>query len=381
VSPPSFTHRYPPQRVHFGPDTALALDRLLAERGVRRALLVCGEQVSAGRLAARLASADRVAGLWNGVRPHTPAQSINDGAARYTELGTDGLVSLGGGSAHDTMRGIAVCATTGRAIRDLFPDGSRFVRLASVVGMPPLIAVPTTMSAAETSFGGGTVFGDQKYVFTGDSLYVGDILLDPNAFATTPPDVLLASGMNAMHHAVGRLLSVSHQPIADAQFLHALRLLGPALRQLSMQGTDDRDALADAIVGAHLSGSTNVVGGIGHAVAHVLGARYGMPHGIAHTLALTHVTAPLTAHDPPRARLVAEVLGVDAGDGASGVAIQAWVRDLVTALELPARLRDAGVPQNDIGPICADVAADFSTSHAGGRSSSDELRELLTAGW
>jgi alcohol dehydrogenase class IV len=376
-----FTHRYPPQRVHFCADAASALELLLAARGVGRALLVCGEKLSAGQLARQLVGIGRVAGVWTGVRPHTPADSIDEGAARYSELEADAVVSLGGGSAHDTMRGIALGATTGRRIRDEFPDGARFVRLDPVVAMPSLFAIPTTMSAAETSFGGGTVFADQKWVFTGDSLYVGDIILDPDAFATTPADVLLASGMNAMHHAVGRLLSTSHQPIADGQFLQALRLLGPALARLGAQGADDRDALGDAIVGAHLSGSTNVVGGIGHGVAHVLGGRYGIPHGVAHALALVHVTAPLTAHDLPRARLIADALEVSVGERSSAEALHAWLRDLLSTLQLPARLRDAGVPQNDIDAICADVAADFSTSNTNSRYDLDRLRELVRLGW
>ena len=98
-------------------------------------------------------------------------------------------------------------------------------------------------------------------------------------------------------------------------------------------------------------------------------------------LALVHVTAPLTAHDLPRARLIADALEVSVGERSSAEALHAWLRDLLSTLQLPARLRDAGVPQNDIDAICADVAADFSTSNTNSRYDLDRLRELVRLGW
>jgi hypothetical protein len=44
--PRPFVHRYPPQRVHYGAGGATDLAELLAERGVERALLICGARTA-----------------------------------------------------------------------------------------------------------------------------------------------------------------------------------------------------------------------------------------------------------------------------------------------------------------------------------------------
>ena len=78
---------------------------------------------------------------------------------------------------------------------------------------------------------------------------------------------------------------------------------------------------------------------------------------------------------PDRAQLIAEALGVPAGDG-----LAPYVMDLLSSLGLPARLRDAGVPKSELSVVAADVAADFSSSAGAGRSLAT-IRELLEESW
>jgi len=80
--------------------------------------------------------------------------------------------------------------------------------------------------------------------------------------------------MNALNHAFERLLSPGHQPIADAQFLHALRRSCRACAGWVV-GTADQEALTACILGAQPVGVDQRPGGIGHAIAHVLGAATG----------------------------------------------------------------------------------------------------------
>jgi alcohol dehydrogenase len=379
--PRPFVHRYPPQRVHFAPAGATELAELLAERGIERALLLCGEHLAAGGLPGRISarSGGRVAAVWDGVRPHAPVATVDAATERFRALGADGLISVGGGSAHDTMRAVALCAATGRDLLAHFAPGAAFVRHPVLAHVPPLIAVPSTLSAAETTYGGGAVAGGRKYVFTSDSLYIGDIVLDPEVFSTTPLDTLLASGLNALHHAVGRLFSPFRQPIADAQFLQALRLLPPALRRLREAGTGDREALSAAVLGAHVSESTNVLGGIGHAVAHVLGGRYGVSHGVAHGIAMPRAMVFNAASDPSPAALACAALGLDGTDPVDR--LERHLLALIADLGLPTRLRDIDVPETDLPAIAADVLGDFSAAAAGREVSAEAVETLLRRAW
>lgn len=382
-APEPFVHRYPPQRALFGAGEAQRVGSVLAERGVRRALLLCGTHLAAGGLPGRIATAagGRVGDVWDGVRPHAPVETIDAAVARFRDLGADALVSVGGGSAHDTMRAVAMCAATGEAMLAHFPGGAAFVRRPPLDGVPPLVAVPSTLSAAETTYGGGAVHGGRKYVFTSDSLYVGDVVLDPEVFATTPLDTLLASGLNAMHHAIGRLFSARRQPIADGQFLQSLRLLPPSLRRLRSAGCGDRVALASAILGAHVSESTNVLGGIGHAVAHVLGGRYGVSHGVAHGIAMPRAMAFEAARDPSPAWAALAALGASPAAGPAAVrGLERLLLALIADLRLPTRLRDVGVPRADVPAIAADVLGDFSAAAADPAAGS-AVEDLVRRAW
>ena len=373
--PGPFVHRYPPQRVHFGAGAAAGVAAMLAERGARRPLLLCGANLAAGGVPERLGVAD----VWDGVRPHAPVETVDAAAAAFRALGADALVSLGGGSAHDTMRAVALCAASGTPMLAHFARGSAFARLPPLDGVPPLVAVPSTFSAAEATYGGGTVHGGRKYVFTSESLYIGDIVLDPDVFATTPLDTLLASGLNALHHAIGRLFSRRRQPLADAQFLQALRLLPEALRRLRANGCEDRAALASAMLGAHSSESTNVLGGIGHAVAHVLGGRYGVSHGVAHGIAMPRAMVFNAEADPAPAALACAALGLGGGDPVAE--LETFLLELIAGLGIPTRLRDIGVPEAEIGAIAADVLGDFSAAAAGREAGVAAVETLVRRAW
>jgi alcohol dehydrogenase class IV len=375
--PENFVHRYPPQRVHFGVGLARRLAPLLEGLGLSRCLLLCGEHVGAGGWPEELVAGaqGRIIAVHRGVRPHAPTATVDAAADVARELRVDSLISLGGGSAHDTARAVALCLCTGRRMTEHFATGQTFVHNppATVPG-PTLVAIPSTFSAAETTCGGGVVDGPRKLVFLADTLYIPEIVLDPDVFATTPPKTLLASGMNALNHALERLLSPRHQPLADAQFLHALRLLVPGLRRLAQVGVVDRATLAGCILGAHLSDSTNVLGGIGHAIAHVLGGRYRVSHGVANAVVMPAAIGDAARERPEKVGLVAEVLGLPA----SAHAIERFLNEYVAKLGLPHRLAQIGVPRADLAAIAADTLADISAS-ASARSFTRRSVEALLA--
>lgn len=374
--PPDFVHRYPPQRVRFGSGAATRLAPLLEGLGLARCVVVCGAHVGATDWLEDIVAGGqgRVAAVYRGVRPHAPTETVDAGAELAGAVAADGLISVGGGSAHDTMRAVALCLRSGRPMLDHFPADQAFVRDPPAAnGGPALIAIPSTLSAAETTFGGGVVHDGRKLVFVGESLYVSDIVLDPEVFATTSDRTLLATGMNALNHATERLLSPRRQPIADAQFLHAMHLLVPGLRQLAGTGTEDRGALVSCMIGAHLSGSTNVLGGVGHAIAHVLGARYDVGHGVANGIVLPRAFRHAAPEHPDATAMIAGALGV-ANDADE---LERELVELVIGTGLPSRLSEIGVPRSDLPAIVTDTLADFSTAAATPGLTASSVQALL----
>jgi alcohol dehydrogenase class IV len=188
--------------------------------------------------------------------------------------------------------------------------------------------------------------------------------------------------MNAVNHAVERLAAADRQPLADAAFIHALRLLLPALEGVRASAGRDEGQLAQCLLGAHLSISTNVRGGIGHAIPHVLGGRYGAGHGVANGVAMPYAAAHAGERDPRaldrvRAELVAQ--GRLAPERTEPADVAEALAGFVRRLGLPSRLRDLGVPREDIPAIAAEVLQDFSATRLD--LTRAEVETLLERAW
>ena len=173
----------------------------------------------------------RESGLFSGIAPHSPVEVLYEAVAMARELEPDALVSVGGGSTSDTCKGIAMMLAEGGDLHDYEvrfqpPD------LVIVPDLPhqkiPLIAVPTTLGAAELSTGGGG-FTDKKLgrkvLISGQGTLPKTILVDGRALATTPMPIMLSTAIGQFRIAVEGIYSTGHHPIADALALHTIKML------------------------------------------------------------------------------------------------------------------------------------------------------------
>jgi alcohol dehydrogenase class IV len=395
----SFAHVYPPTRVRFGRDCSLGLGPILERLGMASAMLVSGPNLAANRelIDAVRSGADRRIGAWYPELPaHAPISAVDEAAELYHSSGSDGLVSIGGGSSHDAARQIALCVATGLSPKAHFvrPDGSpdrtgdtlyrHFGDTA--LDVPPLVALPTTLSGAEATNGGAVTDPAErrKYVLMANALYFDEIVLDPLLFESTPRSILLSTGMNAVNHAVTRLISPAVQPIAEPQFVAALQLLVTALPRLVETDPTDGDALGGAILAAHMSESINVGSGISHALVHQLGARYDLGHGILNGIVLPGCVEWIAEALPERVRRAQDAVSaaIEAPDSGADLWLAAFLRELLGRLGLPGRLREVGVPRAELALIADDVLGDVSTpGSARPVRDRDEVIALLETCW
>jgi acetaldehyde dehydrogenase/alcohol dehydrogenase len=98
------------------------------------------------------------------------------------------------------------------------------------------------------------------------------------------------TGVDALTHALEALVSIFASPYTDAFCLQACNLILDALPRAVRDGEDleARTAMANAATIAGLAFSNAFVG-VNHALAHALGARFGVAHGRANGLFLGHV--------------------------------------------------------------------------------------------
>ncbi len=348
---------YQPTRVVFGEGSVRELPLECKRIGLERVLVVTDTFLRHKTdVVARVEKAlgARLAGIYDGVIPDTGVDVIDQGAALGRTLRADGLVSVGGGSAIDTAKGMAIVLTEGGSIRD-HQGSMRLTRRQT-----PHIAVPTTAgTGSEVSV--YIVVKDhekhEKMLFMEDRIIPDGAILDPQVTVGMPPLLTAATALDALTHSVESYTAANRNPISDANALHAIRLIGRYLEP-AVQNGKDLVARGQLLVAANLAGVAMNAAGVGlvHAMAHVVGARYGGHHGTANAICLPFVMRFNNDELAARYRDIAEALGTDVrglSEEAAGLAAASTVAGLNARCGIPARLRDVKVPEAELD-ACAE---------------------------
>ena len=326
------THKVlPTERVHFG---AGSLEKLEGEaRSYERAFVVTGRTLyEKTDFIKRVESllGEKYAGTYSGMSQHTPGRAVEEAAAQAEMAATDLLVSVGGGSVIDGTKAVA---------RQL--------------GYPLHIAVPTTLSAAEWAHRTGVTDEEvgRKSGFADKRAVPPVVILDPEVTVFTPERLWLSTGIRALDHAVEGVLYGGEHPVTDVTGLEGVRRLFEYLPR-SKAAPDDLDTRAELQIAAWLSyfAPLNTPMGLSHSLGRRIGASYGVPHGITSCITLAPSLEVMRKEaQGKRWNTLSEALG---GDPAKRIA------GLVEELGLPNRLRDVGVPEQDLGEISDEFGED-----------------------
>ena len=348
---------FQPTRVVFGAGTVRDVGLECKRLGVERAVIVTDKILREKTdVVTRVQQAlgARLAGIYDGVVPDTSVQTIDRGAAFAKEKGCDGVISVGGGSSIDTAKGMAIVLTMGGTIRD--HQGSQSLGKKQTTH----IAVPTTAgTGSEVSQYAVVkdVDAHEKMHYADDHIVPDAAVLDPELTLGMPRGLTAATGADALTHAIEAYQSINRNPMSDALALGAIRLIAEHLPRACEDGSD-LAARGQMLVAANLAGMAFNVSGVGlvHAMAHIVGARYGVHHGTANAICLPHVMRFNADELGPRLRDIAGALGVEIAGLSIEAAAQA-AADAVARLQarigLPAHLREVGVPENELD-ACAE---------------------------
>jgi alcohol dehydrogenase class IV len=355
-------------RVISGPRALERLSEELDRLGARRVVVVTGRTLGASGLLDRVTAPirDRCAAVFTGSRQHVPASSVAELVALVQQHRADGLVSFGGGSPIDTAK-LAVHAG-----------------LASGEGIPH-VAIPTTLSAGEFTSVAGITDDDTriKRAVHDPRLAARVVIADPAVTLDTPAWLWAASGVRALDHAVESLYSNRHHPMSDATAVRGMSLLLEHLPSSSADAPGVLDHRAQCQLAAWMAvyGMTNAGFGLSHALGHQIGPRWNIAHGITSCITLPHAMRFMAGLAPERFAPIAAACGVpfDAGAAEAGaLACADRIARFVGQLGLPTRLRDAGVPREEIGPVAAVVHALMEDAGIVGRAVAvEEVESLL----
>jgi 4-hydroxybutyrate dehydrogenase len=363
---PKITEMSWPTRIVLGPGALARLPAQVARLGMRRPLVVTDRGVVKAGLAARvyelLAGAGLQVARFEDVQPNPTDRDAEAGLAAFRSGACDGFVAVGGGSSLDAAKLVQVLTTHPPPLSryDDAAGGDRFVK----DDMPPLVAIPTTAgTGSEVGRSGVATLPDtgRKTVIFSPFLMPKAAICDPELTVGLPPHITAATGMDAFTHCLEAYLAAGFHPLADAVAIDGIARVARAL-PVAFREPGNLAARTDMMIAA-MQGAMAFQKGLGasHALAHALTPISGLHHGLANAVVLPAVMEFNRAAAGARLARAAAAMG-DGGASEAELADAAiaHVRRLTGALGLPARLRDAGVKEQDLPRIAGKAFEDAS---------------------
>jgi alcohol dehydrogenase len=355
-----FSYNSPAHRLLFGWGARAALKEELQRLNVRRPMLVCSARAARSGEVVELTQALGLTAesVFGEAGSHAPLRSAFEGWQRARAMKADGLISFGGGSASDTMKGISLaCAEDGRILDftlERLPDGSLKNPLSTRAKLPS-VAIPTTVSGAEiTPAFALTEETGKKILFRDASIAPRLLVYDPELMTSVPPRSMSESGMNALAHTIEALYSKARNPISRIHARESVPLLYRGLHAVAT-GSAQRDDYTALALGAYYAGVsiTNARTALHHSICHKLGPAVGLTHGLTNAIVLPHVLQ----FNLPAVR--DELAAMGEMIQAANVGVSARTpEDAIAAVEalarragLPRRLRDVNVSREKLPPL------------------------------
>jgi alcohol dehydrogenase class IV len=340
---------------------AIKLLKAECERiGISRPLIVTDAGVKAAGLLQR--ALDALPGLPVAVFDQTPSNpteaAVRAAAEVYRAQRCDGLIAVGGGSAIDCAKGVAIAATHEGPLKTYATIEGGSPKITSQVA--PLIAVPTTAgTGSEVARGAILIVDDgRKLGFHSWHLVPKTAICDPELTLGLPPKLTAATGMDAIAHCMETFMAPAFNPPADGIALDGLQRAWAHIERATKDGSD-REARLN-LMSASMQGAMAFQKGLGcvHSLSHSLGGvDPRLHHGTLNAMFLPAVVAFNAGAESVQreARLLrmAQAMNLDsAGD------IGAAIQDMNARLGLPSGLRAMGVGEHQFDQVITGALAD-----------------------
>ena len=301
---------------------------------------------------------------------------IDEGAKEYIRHNADVIVGLGGGSAMDAAKGIAILVSNGGHIRD-FEGSDKIIR-----PLPPLVLCPTTCGTG-SDVSQFAIINDTerrcKMTIMSRCVAPDISLTDPDTLATLPDEYVCTTATDALSHAVEAFFSVAATSLTDVHAIKAVRLLSKSLVNAVRERTPgDLENLSRASLHAGMAFSNSLLG-IVHALAHPIGGFYDANHGSINAILLPEVLRydiPVVVEKLPE---LAWGLGhLSKGDTACAAEmVQETVESLLDAAGAPRSLRSLGVAKDDLPDLARKALKDVCIVTSPREADENDLLRIL----
>ncbi|WP_237066442.1 iron-containing alcohol dehydrogenase [Microbulbifer guangxiensis] len=335
-----------PTAIRVGPGRIGELAQVCGELGIHAPLVVTDPGLAGLPMVEKvltLCEANGLkAGLFSSIKGNPNGKNVAAGVEALRSGWHDGVIAMGGGSALDAGKAMALMVGQRRPIWDFEDVGDNFTRVDES-GMVPVIAVPTTAGTG-SEVGRSSVITDEdaqlKRIIFHPKMLPATVILDPELTVGLPPALTAATGMDALSHNLEAFCAPAFHPMAEGIALEGIRLVKEYLPRAVADGAD-LEARQQMLVASSM-GATAFQRGLGamHALAHPIGALYDTHHGTINAVLMPYVLqANREVIAEPMVRL-ARYLDLP-GSGLD--AVLDWVLALRDTIGIPHTLEEIGI--------------------------------------
>ena len=347
--------------------------------GITRALVVTDKGVRAAGVLQPVLDAlgDVAVAVFDDV-PSNPTEAAVRGAVAVCEKERcNGLIAVGGGSAIDCAKGVAIAATHPGPLKTYatIEGGSPKITDAAA----PLIAVPTTAGTGSEVARGAIVIVDdgRKLGFHSWGLMPKAAICDPALTLGLPPMLTAATGMDAIAHCMEVFMAPAFNPPADGIALEGLRRGWAHIERATRDGAD-REARLN-MMAASIHGAMGFQKGLGcvHSLSHSLGgANPKLHHGTLNAVFLPAVirfnAGAESIQKEERLARMAQAMGLE-----KGADVAQAVHDMTARLGLPTGLAAMGVTEDMFDAVIEHALLDHCHKTNPRIASADDYRRML----
>ena len=357
--------------------------RLLADEciriGINRPMIVTDAGVRAAGILQKALDAlgDIEVTVFDGTPSNPTEAAVRAAVEMYRHGRCDGLIAVGGGSAIDCAKGVAIAATHEGPLKTYATIEGGSPKITDRVA--PLIAVPTTSGTGSEVARGAIIIVDdhRKLGFHSWHIMPKAAICDPELTLGLPPRLTAATGMDAIAHCMETFMSAAFNPPADGIALDGLERAWGHIERATKDGSD-REARLN-LMSASMQGAMAFQKGLGcvHSLSHSLGgADPRLHHGTLNALFLPAVirfnAGAESVQKDRRLQRMARAMNLDSA-GDLGDAI----RDMSQRLGLPGGLAEVGVTSALFEKVIDGAMADHCHKTNPRLATREDYREML----
>lgn len=296
-------------------------------------------------------------GLFFNVKPNPTGRNVADGVEVLRNGGHDLVVAIGGGSALDAAKAIALMSSQTISMWDLEDIGDNWKRV-DTSHLVPVIAVPTTAGTGSELGRSSVITQDEehrKVIVFHPRMMPNIVIMDPELTAGLPAHITAATGMDALSHSLEALSAPTFHPMAEGIALNALQLIKTWLPVAVAEG-QNLEARGQMLVASGM-GCVALQKGLGaiHALAHPLGALHDAHHGLLNAVLMPYVLEFNAPAIKDKLELLARLLDLPVPTAAGVID---WIFDLRETLEIPLTLGAMGIVDIDEDRVVAMAEVD-----------------------